>query len=796
MAFESAAGGDVDISIPRLFASLWRARYRLILAALLVAALAFAVASVMKPKYRAETRILIESRESVFTRPDSTPGADAPILSPEGVKSQVEVMSSTDLLKKVAAKLDLGSHNEFDPAAHLSKVSRLLILLGLESDPSEMPKEERVVDAMRQRLDVYNVDNSRVIVIQFSSTDRTLAAAVPNAIADEYIALQEAANRESNSEATGWLGPEIASLEKNVKTAESKVAQYRADKGLLMGQNNAVLPTQRLSEIASELSRVQADRAASEAKAAAVRDALKSGTDLDTLPDVVSSPLIQRLREEKVQIKSQIADLSTTLLDGHPRIKALKSQLSDLDVQIRQEARKVLESLQNAADIARRREADLTQELNQLKAQSALAGQEQVELNALERDATAQRQLLESYMTRYREAASREDHHYLPADARVFSRALVPGDPYFPKKVPITATALIGTLLIGLLIVLLRELFSGRALVVPVAVRQVASGEPIPAGRDEAAATAQDEADAEEQPAVVASAHGIEPAFAEELDERMKEPAVGLVPDFERPADEEILASSASSIDAAADDALRAGELERAPIAPDGMPAAALPDIASSASLEPSDADLADFTVSAVARHLIDGEVSRAFVISPEGDEGSAAAVLLVRELADRGLRSILVDLTGTGIAGRLMLEGEAQPGITDLLASEKQFTDVIHMDRYSDAHVIPAGLSDPVKAMSAAERLPIIINALQSAYDIIVVECGPADVEGLGRLAVAGAQVVVSVVDPEEARVAETAAMLADAGHTDVIFMTSRPAGTPVLSPRRKAAMRTTAGG
>lgn len=795
MAFESAAGGDVDISIPRLFASIWRARYRLAIAALLAAALAFAIASVMKPKYRAETRILIESRESVFTRPDSTPGADAPILSPEGVKSQVEVMSSTDLLKKVAAKLDLASHSEFDPAAHLSQVSRLLILLGLESDPSEMPKEERVVDAMRQRLDVYNVDNSRVIVIQFSSTDRKLAAAVPNAIADEYIALQEAANRESNSEATGWLGPEIASLEKNVKTAEAKVAQYRADKGLLMGQNNSVLSTQRLSEIASELSRVQADRAASEAKAAAVRDALKSGTDLDTLPDVVASPLIQRLREEKVQIKSQIADLSTTLLDGHPRIRALKSQLSDLDVQIRQEARKVLESLQNAADIARRREADLTQELDQLKAKSALAGQEQVELNALERDATAQRQLLESYMTRYREAASREDHHYLPADARVFSQALVPGDPYFPKKVPITATALVGTLLIGSLIVLLRELFSGRALVVPVATRQVVSEMPMRADRDESAAKAQ-EAVETEQTATPASADAIEPAFADELDERMKAPDGGLVPAVSRPSDESG-ASFASSVDEPAAGPMQAGSVERVPpIAPDALPQPALPDLADAASLEPSDADLADFTVSAVARHLIDGEVGRAFVISPEGDEGSAAAVLLVRELADRGLRSILVDLTGTGIAGRLMLEGEAQPGITDLLASEKQFTDVIHMDRYSDAHVIPAGQSDPVKAMSAADRLPIIINALQSAYDIIVVECGPADVEGLGHLAVAGAQVVVSVVDPEEARVAETAAMLADAGHNDVIFMTSRSTGVPVLSPRRKAAMRTTAGG
>ena len=69
-----------------------------------------------------------------------------------------------------------------------------------------------------------------------------------------------------------------------------------------------------------------------------------------------------------------------------------------------------------------------------------------------------------------------------------------------------------------------------------------------------------------------------------------------------------------------------------------GASAAAL-DAASGASLEPSDADLAEFTVASVARHLIRKHAPRAFVVSPEGDEGSAAAVLLARELADRGLR-------------------------------------------------------------------------------------------------------------------------------------------------------------
>ena len=141
-----------------------------------------------------------------------------------------------------------------------------------------------------------------------------------------------------------------------------------------------------------------------------------------------------------MQINTEIADLSTTLLENHPRIRSLRSQLADLDRQIREEGRKVLQALEREGASAQRREQELTAELNQLKAASAESSEREVELRALEREATAQRELLESYLTRHREASSRFERNYLPVDARVFARAMPPAEPYFPKPVPIVAT--------------------------------------------------------------------------------------------------------------------------------------------------------------------------------------------------------------------------------------------------------------------------------------------------------------------------------------------------------------------
>ena len=717
MSASQTTAADLDVDLRHLFASLAGNWPRILVVALAVAGLAFAAAWMATPKYKAETRLLIETRESVFTRPDTNGDADKPILDEQGIASQVQIISSSNILRKVAQKLDLAKMREFDPAAKLSMAGRVLILAGLKSDPREIPVEDRVLAAMREKLNVYPIETSRVIVIEFSSEDPKLAAAIPDAIADAYIADQGNAKLQSNSAATEWLAPEIADLSQRVKDAEAKVAAYRAQNGLLIGQNNSVLATQQLSELSSELSRVRASRASAEATAAGVREALKGGGSLDALPEVLSSNLIQRLRERQVQLRNDIADLSTTLLDNHPRIRALRSQLADLDTQIRAEAEKVLKSLTAEATTARAREDQLTADLNKLKAQSAEAGEQQVELNALEREANAQRQLLESYMTRYREASSREDRNYLPVDARVFSPAVVPTEAYFPKIVPIVSAAFVASLLVMSIVTLLRELFSGRAM------RPAAGRPPEPVQEVAMPVVA---APAEAAPAAPAAP---ETAVAE---------AVAAVP----PDEPEAPVS-------------RFGEID----------------------------------IAGAAEKLVEAGASRAIFVSPEGDEAAASSVLVARAVADAGLRVLLLDLTASGAASRPMLDSGLFPGITNLLASESQFSDVIHPDRYSDCHVVPAGTADPTRAMRAADRLPIIMQSLTTAYDLVVVECGPADAQGIGRLTGAASEVLVSMIEPDET-VAQATVRLVENGYPDITLVTpaghDRP-GTPM--PGRSAA-------
>ena len=456
---------DVELDMRALMRALGRALPFLVPLFLIFAVGLYVGLGFVTPRYTAETKILIEKGESAITQTGGDTEESRVLLDAEGVASQVQLISSRDLAETVVAKLQLDQLPEFYATPMADFFKGLLAKVGLGRATNPASREEQVLQRFAQKLEVYSVDKTRVINITFSASDPILAAKVANMVAEEYLALQRDAKRASNADATRWLEAQIDALRAKVNGAEAKVETFRAASGLFMGgqNNNQSLPQQKLTDLNAEMARLEAARASADAKAAQVRRALASGRDYD-IPEVLDSSLVQRLREQQVSLRAQVAQLSATLLPAHPRIREINAQLADLDRQIGVAARQVLSSLEGEVATAKARETEIAADIDRAKAATAQSNDAEVQLRALEREAAAERDLLESYLRRYREATSRQDGDYLPANARVISRAAVPLEPSFPKKLPITGAATVALLLLALAIVMVRELMSGRAL--------------------------------------------------------------------------------------------------------------------------------------------------------------------------------------------------------------------------------------------------------------------------------------------------------------------------------------------
>jgi polysaccharide biosynthesis transport protein len=676
---------DAQFDLPGLGAVLWRKKWKILRPTFLAALVTFGVVQLITPKYLSESRILIEARDNIFLRPDADKDIiDRGTVDQEAVASQAQLILSRDLAGEVIAKLKLNDNPEFDSALNgISPIKAVLGMIGIIKNPARMTPQERVLESYYDRLTVYPVEKSRVIVIDFLSEDPELAARVADAIADAYLQRQQAAKQDQARNASEWLAGEIDGMRKKVADAEAKVEAFRAKSNLLVGPNNTTLSAQQLGDVNAQLAGARAQKADAEAKAKLIRDMLRSGGPIES-SDILNSELIRRLSEQRVTLRAQLAEQSSSLLDNHPRIKELKAQIADLDKQIRAEAETLARSFENDAKLASARMDSLISSLDQLKNQAAGTNEQDVQLRALDRDAKSQRDLLESYLAKYREATARDTLNSAPADARVISRATVSNVPAYPKKLPTVLIATLAMLVLCSGWVLTQELLTAPGPVLPKEV-----GAPAAEALRRAmigGATVKPE----EPPRALSE--NAEPARAGDADQ-----------DHEQDQEDDALPPLAPQPGAA------------------GLPVSAVEDVAY------------------CLRHAAVGGNRVAVLAASHGVDTGPIAVKLARSLA-QDARVVLVGLGAADAAIKAISADPTAPGLDELAGGTASFGDIITKDKASELHLIASGRAATDRiAILSAPGMAMSFQALARSYDHVVVSAGAAwgpEMEALSELA------------------------------------------------------------
>jgi uncharacterized protein involved in exopolysaccharide biosynthesis/Mrp family chromosome partitioning ATPase len=661
----TSESGDLDLHA--LGQTLMHKRSLIIVPTVLALVASLAAVNMITPRFKSEARILIDGRENVFLRPSGERNDERNPLDAEAVTSQVQLVQSRDLAREIIKKNKLAERPEFDPVLRgFSPIKSLLALVGIGRDPFSLTPEERVLEAYYERFTAYAVDKSRVIVVDFQSIDPELAVRVANSIAEGYLVLQQDARQQQAKSASQWLSGEIEDLRKKVAKAESQVEDFRSKSSLFVGTNNTTLSNQQMGEINTQLNNARALKSDAESKARLIKEMLQSGKPIEA-SEVLNSELVRRLSEQLVTLRAQLAEQSSTLLGGHPRIKELKAQLADLDRQLREEAGKVSRSLDNDARIAGGRVDGLVASLDQLKKQASSSNGQDVQLRALERDAKAQRDQLESFLAKYRDATARENIEATPTDGRIISRATVSNTPAYPKKLPIVLIATLATLL----------LTSGA----------IATGELLRMTAPRAPGAASPEVAREIAPEIILAAPPEPvraPATAPEL------PVADLA-DADHVAEPVLNEPRVDS--PRMDTAAEIGEIEQ----------------------------MADVLVGA-------GSAARKVTVlgTASSDSITLTALTLARLMAQQA-KVVVVDLVASSPMMTAASADPVAPGLAELMQGEASFAQIITRDRLSRVHLVSAGRPGFDRAQLQSPRLTLAIDALLRVYDHVLLDAGTA---------------------------------------------------------------------
>lgn len=464
--------GREPLSLRELAKLAWRRRGLIIAVVALCLAAAAATIFSIEPRYTATTDILIDTKTERVTSFEQVLTDVVP--DRETILSEIEVLRSRGLAEKVVSDFQLVNDPEFNAALRPTSLlaafrawladtlatvvpADLLVIDGPAADGSLNAKVQvATLDAFLEAYDVAQKGQSRVIRVSFTSTSPEKAARLANALADSYLLSQLDAKFEATHRANRWLANKLQDMRQVVDDSEAAVEAYRSRAGLLKSKEGTLI-SQQVADLNSQLMVARAERAAAEARLQQVRRLVSSPDGPVAAADVLGSPIILELLRQETEVKRSVALLSDQLGDRHPRMISARNELANVESKIRVEVNKIVQKLANEAAIARAREQSLHENLLSLEAELARANAAEVQLRALEREASANKSMLETFLARYGEVSAQSDLSAQQTNARILSRASVPDQPSHPKRLVIMVIALVLALGLALLLAVVLE---------------------------------------------------------------------------------------------------------------------------------------------------------------------------------------------------------------------------------------------------------------------------------------------------------------------------------------------------
>ncbi len=468
---EAAASEGSIVNLRDVMLLFRRRRWLIGCGTVLGTAAALIVASASEPQYTAQASVVVDPQSSAVA--GMREATDTLRVDPVTLTTQVDVVRSREHVYRVVSDLELYNDtalngvergNRFDrwlplPAGSMDRLGRLAqawfepisdkvsqwlagtgwagslpsaataapILEQLVAEPDEpRPVDfERTVDAFVKRYQVRRADDSQVISLRFTHPDPHVATEIVNRAADLYVERLLRDKEEQADRVAEWVKSRFAELQQVVRASEQKLENFRAEEGLISVVDG--------SADAEQVSRQRQELASAEAtfgdlrSRIAIIDRHARNNDLDAILGILSSPLLDRLRQEELNLASRELDLGSRYGPRHPQLQALHQEKERLGERITQEIGRLRFELQSEASIVQARIGSITEHLAALQSELARRQLSQVQLGEFQREATANRELGELFREYYKSVS--EQRAIIESDARVLAYGKPPGKP-------------------------------------------------------------------------------------------------------------------------------------------------------------------------------------------------------------------------------------------------------------------------------------------------------------------------------------------------------------------------------
>jgi capsular exopolysaccharide synthesis family protein len=363
------------------------------------------------PIYRATTTIQIDLEPAKVVAVESQRSTDYDYPD-KYYQTQYELLKSRALAARVVQNENLAYDDSFlNQGSPKGKLPFVSAAGASRTAADRAARTKKAISLLSGGLRIEPIRSSRIVKISYESPDRTVAARVSDAVAENFITWNLERRFEASSAARKFLEERLQQTRQTLEASQRRSNDYAQRNQLItIGGGAGSADESKRSETgeslaAADLASINASLAgATAARIEAEQKWRQASRTADmSLPEVLSNPGIQTLKASRDTAYAQYQQDLKLYKPDYPSMVEAKTRIDALDQQIAIHAASIRNSLRTQYEVARQNEGQFQAEVNRRKGELLTSQGKRVEQGFIDTDIATSRALYDSMLASYKE---------------------------------------------------------------------------------------------------------------------------------------------------------------------------------------------------------------------------------------------------------------------------------------------------------------------------------------------------------------------------------------------------------
>jgi capsular exopolysaccharide synthesis family protein len=409
------------------------------------------------PIYTAASQVLLE-------RNYGSKGLDDQYwYEPEFIATQSEIIRSANVAKKVVDNLQLASRyrnyffKDSGDASVISIATNFIksmlrpvlrpvarLFRGPEvrkNTPTEgmvvpavepMTEEEIIATIIRGGLNVYPLNDTKIVSISYSDKHPAMAKLVADAVVKAYMDEMLEIKLSTSSYSVKWMTDKAQEERDKLEFSERALQDFMRENDLVTVEDKLTVLPQKLSEFGRQISIAEAQKKELQDQLIQIQTAGKDLGKLESIPALASNEVLKSIRGRIYKADQTLQELSKKYGPKHPKMIKVTDELHILNNEKRYEIDRILSAITNSYDLAAAKETSMKELLDQAKGEMLGSNEKFMQYQIMKREVDSNRVMYETLQAGIKQEGVTEQSRSV--NIWVMKKADLPSVPSLPNK--------------------------------------------------------------------------------------------------------------------------------------------------------------------------------------------------------------------------------------------------------------------------------------------------------------------------------------------------------------------------